>query len=107
MNIKVQCYNIKGSMEKNIKSKITLGVLSKSKTEEFGVKNLSEALLAENNPLVNKLKYKDNQRDPLGLISPLYLGSPSFYYQQTTWSVVFTSFLDPKYHSIAPPLLTG
>ena len=38
MSIYVQGNNVKGSREKNIKPKITRDVLSKRKTEEFGVK---------------------------------------------------------------------
>ena len=36
----MQCYNVKGGREKNIKPKITSNVLLKRKTKELGVKTL-------------------------------------------------------------------
>ena len=76
MNIKVQCNKEKGSRENNIKPKITTDVLLKRKTERTWRKNLYVTFQAGIDPLLNKLEFKDNQRNPLSLIYPKYLRSP-------------------------------
>ena len=57
-------------------------------------KNLFAALQAKNDPLMNKLEYKDNQKDPSCLIYSKSLSPPSSSYQQTSPNLVFTSFPD-------------
>ena len=40
-------------------------------------------------------------KDPPSLVYPMYLSLLSFCYQQTSQSIVFTSFLNPAIHTIA------
>ena len=74
-------------------------MLSKRKPKN-SVKNLSATLQVEIDPLVNKLEYTNN-KDPPSLVYPMYLSLLSFCYQQTSQSIVFTSFLNPAIHTIA------
>ena len=94
-------------------------MLSKRKSK-YSAKNLSAALQAKIDPLVNKVGVHKYQKDPLNLIYPMYLNPPSFSYQRASWSHVFTSYTDPaissklhlpidgffQYLSYAPKLLS-
>ena len=50
---------------------------------------------SQNDPLVNKFGVQEYQKDPPNLIYPLYLNPPSFSSQQTSPSLIFTSYPDP------------
>ena len=94
MNIKVQCDNVKGSREKNIKPKITRNMLSKRKTEKLSVKT-SPLLFKPKRSTSKYVGVKGYQRDPQNLIYSNFLSSPSSNYQWTSRNLIFTSFLDP------------
>ena len=94
MNIKVQCDNVKGSREKNIKPKITRNMLWKRKTEKLSVKT-SPLLFKPKRSTSKYVGVKGYQRDPQNLIYSNFLSSPSSNYQWTSRNLIFTSFLDP------------
>ena len=68
-------------------------MLSKRKLK-YLAKNLSAALQAEINPLVNKVGVQEYQKDPPSLIYPMYLNPLSSSYQRASLSHVFTSYLN-------------
>ena len=68
-------------------------MLSKRKPKHL-VKNLSAALQAKIDPLVNKVGVHKYPKDPPSLIYSMYLNPPSSSYQQASPSHVFTSYLN-------------
>ena len=66
---------------------------------KYWAKNLSAILQAKIDPLMNKVEVHEYQKDPLNLIYPMYLNSPSFSYQWASLSHVFTSYPDPTINS--------
>ena len=68
-------------------------MLLKKKSKNLA-KNLFTTLQVEIDPLVNKLSIQI-AKDLSSLVYPMYLSPPSSCYQWTSWSLVFTSFLDP------------
>ena len=60
---------------------------------------------SRNDPLVNKLEYKDNQKDPRRLIYPKHLSRISSSYQWTSRSLVFTIISFPN--TAIPPDCTA
>ena len=77
------------------------------KKPKYLVKNLSAALQAKINPLVNKVRVHKYLKDPPKLIYPKYLNPPSSSYQQASPSHVFTSYLDPAISSKLYLLIDG
>ena len=73
-------------------------MLSKRKPK-YSAKNLSVALQAEIDPLVNKVGIHKYQKDPQSLIYPMYFNPPSSSYQWVSRSHVFTSYPDPAISS--------
>ena len=79
-------------------------MLSKRKLK-YSAKNLSAALQAKINPLVNKVGVHEYQKDPPSLIYLMYLNPPSSSYQRALQSLVFTSYPDPVISSkLHPPI---
>jgi len=62
MNVNVQCNNVKGSREKRMQTKYNNQRVIKEENQRIWRKNLSATLQARNDPLVNKLDYKNTQR---------------------------------------------
>ena len=73
-------------------------MFSKRKSK-YSVKNLSAALQTEIDPLVNKVRVHEYQKDSQSLIYPIYLNPQSSSYQLASQSHVFTSYLDPAISS--------
>ena len=59
----------------------SIGCVIEEKNSRTWLKNLSAALQVKMIQYENKLEYKDEQEDSPSIIYPLYLGSPSRYYQ--------------------------
>ena len=69
---------------------------------KYSTKNLSAALHAEIDPLVNKVGVHEYQKNPPSLIYPIYLNPPSSSYQWALPSYFFTSsWIDHKSSPIA------
>ena len=84
MNINVQCNNVKGSREKRMQIKDNTQCVIKEENQRTWRKNLSIALQAGNDPLVNKLDYKNTQR-PSKLKLPNILKSSKL---QIPWDIM-------------------
>ena len=76
-------------------------MLSKRKLK-YLVKSLTTALQAEIDPLVNKVRVYEYQKNPPSLIYLIYLNPQSFSSQQASRSYVFTSYLNPSSKSHPP-----
>ena len=85
MNINVQCNNVKGSREKRMQTKDNTQCVIEEENQRTCVKkSLSVAFQAGNDPLVNKLDYKNTQR-PSKLKLPNILKS---FKLQIPWDIM-------------------
>ena len=74
---------------------------------KYLAKNLSAALQAKVDPLVNKVGVQKYQKDPPNLIYPVYLNPQSSSYQRASSSLIFTSYPDPTISSRLHPPIDG
>ena len=93
-------------MEERCKHKITTRRVIKEETEVLSEKPLCSSL-SRNDPLVNKVRVQEYQKDPPSLIYLMYLKPPNSNSQQTSPSLIFTSYLDPAISSKLHPTING
>ena len=62
MNINVQCNNVKDSSEKRMQTKDNAQCVIEEENQIIRQKNFSAAFQVGNDPLVNKLNYKNTQK---------------------------------------------